>query len=153
MSKRRTKATDIRNPENYFNRFIALEVKRDKEQQKAYYNAFDSLDEVLDGGSKGVSSETLMHFATNRGGEDFDRYMSDTYPLAWLDVIENPTLAEAVKALSREDKWLLTLRFKYDLSQAETAEILQVVQSSVSRQENRLKKYFEEFFAKAHRNP
>ena len=153
MSKRRTEPEDIRNPENYFNRFIALEVERDKEQQKAYYEMFDSLEEMLAGGSEGVSGETLMLVATNLHDDEFERFAESTYSLAWIEMIENPTLAEAVKALSHEDKWLLTLRYKYGLSQTEIAEMLQVVQSSISRRENRLKKFFKDFFAKTHKKP
>lgn len=35
MSKRRTKAEEIKHPENYFNRYITLEIRKDKEKNKS----------------------------------------------------------------------------------------------------------------------
>ena len=36
MSRRRTKAEEIRNPEHYFNRYIACERKKEQEEDAEY---------------------------------------------------------------------------------------------------------------------
>ena len=38
MSRRRTKAEEIRNPEHYFNRYIACERKKEQEEDAEYYD-------------------------------------------------------------------------------------------------------------------
>ena len=35
MSRRKTKAEEIRNPEHYFNKYIAMEIRKDKEKDDA----------------------------------------------------------------------------------------------------------------------
>ena len=47
MSRRRTKAEDIRNPEHYFNRYIARERKKEQEEDTEYYNLHESLDSMI----------------------------------------------------------------------------------------------------------
>ena len=47
MSRRRTKAEEIRNPEHYFNRYVACERKKEQEEDAEYYNLHCSLDELL----------------------------------------------------------------------------------------------------------
>ena len=37
MSRRRTKAEEIRNPEHYFNRYIACERKKEQEENERQY--------------------------------------------------------------------------------------------------------------------
>lgn len=36
MSRRRTKAEEIRNPEHYFNRYVACERKKEQEEDAEY---------------------------------------------------------------------------------------------------------------------
>ena len=153
MSKRRTEPEAIRNPENYFNRFIALEVERDKEQQKAYYEMFDSLEEMLAGGSEGVSGESLMCFATNLHGDEFERCIEGTYSLDWIEMIENPRLYAAVKSLSHKDKWLLTLRYKYCLTQRDIAPLFNMSQAAICQRESSIKKLIQKFFENAYQKP
>ena len=43
MSRRRTKAEDIRNPEHYFKRYIACERKKEQEEDAEYYDLHESL--------------------------------------------------------------------------------------------------------------
>ena len=47
MSRRRTKAEEIRNPEHYFNRYIACERKKEQEEDTEYYNLHESLDSMI----------------------------------------------------------------------------------------------------------
>lgn len=153
MSKRRTEPEDIRNPENYFNKFIALEIERDREQQKAYYEMFDSLEEMLAGGSEGVSGENLMLLATNLQSDEFERCVEDTYSLDWVEMIENPRLYAAVKSLSDKDKWLLTLRYKYCLTQRDIAPLFNMSQAAISQRESMIKKLIKKFFENAYQKP
>ena len=149
MSRRKTKAEDIRNPERYFNRYMAKEAKKEQDTKNRYYSVFDSLDELLATNRIGNESKKLL--ATNVDGEDFERLLSDTNLLAWIDLIENPTLYAAANRLSQKDKIFLTLRYKYCLSQADLSGILRMSQASISRHEKSLKKYFQEFFEKAYK--
>ena len=48
MSKHKTKPEDIRDPDKYFNSFVATEVQRSKEATKDYYKMFDSLDQIVE---------------------------------------------------------------------------------------------------------
>ena len=47
MSRRKTKAEEIRNPEHYFNRYIARERKKEQEEDTEYYNLHESLDSMI----------------------------------------------------------------------------------------------------------
>ena len=149
MSRRKTKAEDIRNPERYFNRYMAKEAKKEQDTKNQYYSVFDSLDELL--ATNRIGNESNILLATNVEGEDFERLLSDTNLLAWIDLIENPTLYAAASRLSQKDKIFLTLRYKYCLSQADLSEILRMSQATISRREKSLKKYFQEFFEKAYK--
>ena len=48
MSRRRTKAEEIRNPEHYFNRYIACERKKEQEEDAEYYDLHESLDSMVE---------------------------------------------------------------------------------------------------------
>ena len=150
MSRRKTKAEEIRNPEHYFNKYIAMEIRKDKEKDDEYYEMFDSLEELTDSGRR-TSHEKLMLVAVNVDDGELEAALCESTLFGWIDYIENPTLHKAIRVLPDEDKFFLTLRFKNGLSQKETAEVMRVVQSSISRREKRLKKYFREIFEKTHR--
>ena len=152
MSRRKTKAKEIRNPEHYFNKYIAMEIRKDREKEDEYYERFDSL-EGLTGSNNELKHDKLMLLAVNVDGSELEAALAESTLFGWIDYIENPTLHKAIKKLPYEDKWLLTLRYKYCLSQTEIAEMFQLVQSSICRRERRLKKYFEEIFKKTHRKP
>ena len=53
MSRRRTKAEEIRNPEHYFNRYIACERKKEQEEDAEYYDLHESLDSMVERASTG----------------------------------------------------------------------------------------------------
>jgi len=145
MSRRIRKAEEIIKRENYFNRLMALEVQRDQKKQKEYNDMFDSLDEMLAGGSEGVSGKTHMLLATNLNGEEFEAGLCDVAPMAWIDWIENQKLYRAVSQLSDQQKKLLTYRFYFCLSQIETAELMGIAQQTVSRHESRIFKMIKKF--------
>lgn len=149
MSRRKTKAEDIRNPERYFNRYMAKEAKKEQDTKNRYYSVFDSLDELL--ATNRIGNESKILLATNAEGEDFERLLSDTNLLAWIDLIENPTLYTAVSSLPKKDKVFLTLRYKYVLSQTELSEILGVSQATISKRETALKNFFGNFLEKGYK--
>ena len=53
MSRRRTKAEEIRNPEHYFNRYVACERKKEQKEDAEYYNLHCSLDELSEQAAAG----------------------------------------------------------------------------------------------------
>ena len=56
MSKRRTRPEDIRNPERYFKRFMAIEYRKEKKAANRYQAMFDSLDELAEAELEGRRS-------------------------------------------------------------------------------------------------
>lgn len=148
MSRRKTKPEEIRNPEHYFNRYIAMEVQHDLNADAEYHRRCASLEELLTGDGEHTSHASLMLMAVNENDELFDQYISDRSFLGWIEVIENQTLYAAIKSLSVEDQTLLTYRFKLCLSQAQTAEFMQVPQTNISYRERRVKKIIRDFFEK-----
>ena len=148
MSRRKTKPDEIRNPEHYFNRYIAMEVQHDLNADAEYHKRCASLEELLIGDGEHTSHASLMLMAVNENDELFDQYISDRSFLGWIEVIENQTLYAAIKSLSVEDQTLLTYRFKLCLSQAQTAEFMQVPQTNISYRERRVKKIIRDFFEK-----
>lgn len=148
MSRRKTKPEEIRNPEHYFNRYIAMEVQHDLNADAEYHRRCASLEELLTGDGEHTSHASLMLIAVNENDELFDQYISDRSFLGWIEVIENQTLYAAIKSLSVEDQTLLTYRFKLCLPQAQTAEFMQVPQTNISYRERRVKKIIRDFFEK-----
>lgn len=72
MSRRKTKSEDIRNPEHYFNRYIAKERLKDQERQAEYDNFFCSLDEKLSLGDGKIGGRSQMLVAVNENGDDLE---------------------------------------------------------------------------------
>lgn len=138
MSKRRTKAEDIKNPEHYFNRYIAMEIRHDQEVQKAYNNRFDSLDELLTGGENGLSKTASKLLEANSGERDLEEMLCNTSLLAWIDYIDNPRLYEGVRSLTKNQQIFITLRFRFCYTQKEIADYFQVKQQSILNQEKRI---------------
>ena len=134
MSKRRTQAHEICNAEHYFNRYVAMEVQKDKTRQKAYDDFFCSLDEKM--------SEHVLPIqqamACNQDGTDLEAQLAAQGILSWIDYIESPALFHVVNQLTEQQQLLLTYRFRFCLSQRETANLLGCTQTSVLRCERRL---------------
>ena len=141
MSRRKTEPGDIRNPEHYFNRFIANEILRDQQEEQDYYAFFESLDELTE---RGYFSK--LQIDRNFSAPKAD--VSDGF-FSWIDQIENECLFEAVQKVSETDKIILTLRFQHLLTQRETADYLGVSQMTVSNHERSLKKFFRNFLKNA----
>lgn len=146
MPKRRTKPGDIRNPEHYFNCYIAREVLKDRERTAVYYEKNASLEELREGGNEGTKKGVSQNLATNTDGEELARCLSETSLFAWVDQIENPRLYQAVSNLPEQHIILLSLRYQLCYSQTETASTMGMTQQAVSKCEARLLKKFRDYF-------
>ena len=153
MSRRKTNPEDIRDPEHYFNRMVALESKRERIADSMYQEVNASLEAMLEGGNEGPSKESAMLLAVNADDSEYDRYIEETSFLGWIEAFKNPTLYAAVQALSQEDQQLLTYRFKECLTVRETAEIMGTTKSAVDRRTEKIKKFILDFFKKAGQTP
>ena len=147
MSRRKTKPEEIRNPEHYFNKYIAMEVKKDQETQQEYNDFFCSLDEKLEGGEAGQGKSAAMLLSVNVDNAELEHSLADSSLLAWIDYIENQLLHRAIKQLPREHQILLTLRYKLCLSQEQVGDMLGMTQQAVSASEKRFLKYFREILS------
>lgn len=134
MTKRRTSFCEICNPERYFNRYIAMEIRKDKLRQREYDNFFCSLESKL---SKHFSS-TQRSLAFNSDGIDLEKQIIARDLLSWIDYIESPALFHTLSQFTKQQQLLLTYRFHLCLSQRETARLLSCTQSTVQRCEKRL---------------
>lgn len=152
MSRRKTKPEEIRNPEHYFNRMIALEVKREQIATADYQEHCQSLEAMLEGGDEGPCRESAMLLATNTDGSEYDRYVETSSFLGWIETFKNPTLYDAVKTLPLEDQQILTYLFKECLTVREIAEVMNIPKSTVDRRSKKIKKIILEFFVKAGQN-
>jgi len=72
MSRRKTKQEEIRNPEHYFNRYMAKERLKDQEKQAAYDNFFCSLDEKLTLNDGKIGGRGQMMIAVNENDDDLE---------------------------------------------------------------------------------
>jgi DNA-directed RNA polymerase specialized sigma24 family protein len=116
MSRKRTRAQDIRNPEHYFNRYVALEVKHE-------------MLELYDRSQIEVSYEA--HFGECYAPDESMRCCCDELveqdlcaanSMDWIDYLDTPALAEAVKALTDRQKQILTMYAMQGLTTREIAE-------------------------------
>ena len=146
MSRRRTKAEEIRNPEHYFNRYIACERKREQAEDSKYYDLNESLESLIDRASTGYDRGSHRFFSVNLENEEIEDALSKRSILGWIDQIENPLLHKAVSGLPMEKKILLTLRYQYQKTQQEVAEIMHVQQQTVSKGERSVLKEIKKFF-------
>ena len=89
MSRRRTKAEEIRNPEHYFNRYIACERKKEQEEDAEYYDLHESLDSMVERASAGYDRSAYRHFSVNLENEEIEdalakrRMVSDCKTDSW----------------------------------------------------------------------
>lgn len=146
MSRHKTKAEEIRNPERYFNRYIAKEILQDQKKTYDYYQMFDSLDAKLAGGSEGISKKTQMLLETNFDGRALEHQIASSSKYGWIDLIDNPCLYNAIIHLTEKQKYLLTLRFHLCYTQDEAASEMGVSQQAINEQEQLLFKKIKKFF-------
>lgn len=151
MSKRRTRASDIKNPENYFNRYIALEVRKGIKKEQMYYEVSESLEKMFSGGG-GAKAKNQLLLAVNLNDEEYENYIVGSNFFGWIDMIENEDLLTAISQLSEKDKVFLTLRYQYCLSQLEIAKIIGVSQVATCRRESRIMKKLKKFFERGYKN-
>lgn len=146
MSKRRTNPEDIRNPEHYFNSYIAKEARREQEASVEYYSFFDSLTEAfphgLDAPGRGKQVRTVCCLEN----DPFEHEAAETYLLGWIDQIEDQRLYTAISGLTERQKILLSLRYQRCLSQKDVALVMGVTQQMISSMENRILKKIKKFF-------
>ena len=146
MSRRRTKAEDIRNPEHYFKRYIACERKKKQEEDAEYYDLHESLDSMVERASAGYDRSAYQLFSVNLENEEIEDALAKRNLLGWIDQIENPKLHKAVSSLSMEKKILLTLRYQYQKTQQEVSKIMHIGQQAVSKSERGILKEIKKFF-------
>lgn len=152
MSKRRTKAEEIKRPENYFNRYIALEIRKDKEKDIKYYDSICSLEKKIAGEDLGAKSKNQLLLAVNLDDAEFEKYIVESNDFGWIEMIENEALLTAISKLSERDKIFLTLRYQYCLSQLEVAKVMGIAQSTVSWRESQIIKKIKKFLERFDRN-
>ena len=73
-----------------------------------------------------------------------DEYVSEER-FGWIEEIENPKLAKAMKKLGVDEKELLTEWLVDNLTQEQMAKNFKVRQSTISKRIDALKKFFKEF--------
>lgn len=135
MSRKKTTKESIRNPEHYFNRFIALEIQRDKRKQTEISNMELSLEE------NSLNISITYQCATNTAHEDFDAITLGDARLAWIETIKDERLYNAMQQLDLEQKLILVMYFHDGHTQQEIAELLQVSQVNISK---RIMKIYEQ---------
>ena len=145
MARRRTKAEEIKNPENYFNKYVAKEIQKDLEKKKEYDAHHTSLEEKLEGGEYGPSRKMQMLFAINLDDEVIEQQIADRSMVGWFEIFENSVLYDAVMSLTDQQKEILTWRFERGLSQRETAKIMNLTQQSINIYEKRILKKIKKF--------
>ena len=146
MSRHRTKAEEIRNPEHYFNRYIACERKKEQEEDAEYYDLHESLDSMVERASTGYDRSAYRLFSVNLENEEIEDALAKRNLFGWIDQIENPQLHKAVSSLSTEKKILLTLRYQCQKTQQEVSKIMHIRQQAVSKSERGILKEIKKFF-------
>ena len=145
MSRRRTKPEEIRNPEHYFNRYIAKEVEHDRQEQDEYEKINKSFEAILLGEEPEISRRKLLRIVANE-----DEYLIPRHEHSsvenWLIDIENPALYKALIKLTECQQLILLYRYDYLLSQEDVAAILHISQQAVSKQERSAKKFWVNHF-------
>lgn len=138
MPRRKTKPEEIRNPANYFSKYITMENKRNEIDTAEYYRVNMSLESLIVGGEEGVGRAIRRCFVSNEGNSDFEKVLAEESFFGWIDLIDNPRLHKCVVNLPKNQLVLLTLRFQYCKSQSETAEMMGISQHTVSTNERRI---------------
>lgn len=153
MSRRKTKPEEIRKPENYFAKYIAMENRKEAVETAVYYQKNVSLEQMLTGGDEGVGKVIRSCFAFNKDHSEFEIALSELHFFGWIDMVENSDLHSCLKTLSNKQLTLLTLRFHVCKSQAETARILSVTQQAVSKLEKNTIKEIKRFLQEGCKKP
>lgn len=145
MSKRRTKVDKIRDPDKYFQKYMAYEKRKDNEVDQKYYDLLRSLSEFFVGGDGSTKNENRLILADNLNGEEFEKYISESSVFGWIEMIENEALFAAITQLTKRDKIILTLQYQYCLSQAEIAKVMGLSQSTLCWRKSQILKDLKKF--------
>ena len=110
MSRHKTRPEDIRNPDRYFKRLMAMEYRKEKKAAKWYHAMFASLDELVEAeaeGRKGVSERLAVD------SDIYAELANKKYNSAtdWINQINDFRLREAMQKLSCYQRNLIFLRF------------------------------------------
>lgn len=152
MSRRKTQPEDIRNPEHYFNKYIAKEVLHDSGQAAHYHEKHHSLEAILLGEDPLVSRKKLLSLTFSEEGYLLrDREYRSVKD--WLADIENQALFHALSSLNSRQQLILLYRYDYLLSQREVADLLHISQQAVSKLEQAAKKKIKKFLSKGCEKP
>ena len=116
------KSRIINNPEHYFNRYIACEVKSDRRKAQEHTAVECSLDEKLNAG------DHPFELIANRYGECFDN-VGD-----FLDHIENPKLHTALLSLTPYQLALVQMLFVKQMTHEEIAANTEFTRRYISMQ-------------------
>lgn len=143
MSRRKTKAENIKNPEHYFNSMIKKELERDKNKTAKYHTMFISYDEITDMDSIRMNRDILLQLVAKQGKE---LHSGEAPWLSWFESFENETLYFAVLRLTQRQQFILYRRFYLEYSQEQIGAFLNIPQQAVSSNMRtaikKIKKYF-----------
>ena len=153
MSRRKTNANDIQNPEHYFNRYIAMEVLHDQQSQLDYNARVVSYDEMISGGENSARKMLGERWIEESEERFFEEKLSATDMLAWIAYIENTQLHKAICTLHTDQKILITLRYRYCYTQSEVAEFFHIRQQNVSKRERAILKKIKKVLEKGCEKP
>lgn len=148
MTRRKTKPEEIRNPDHYFKKYIAMEIKHDQIETDEYHRMFLSTDAILEGGEDGVSRDRLLTLSINAKGELFEKTQPPQTSQEWIMQMQSRSLQQAMCELSHSQQDVLYYRYYHEKNQEVTATLLGISQQSVSRLEKRAKEKIRNFFAK-----
>lgn len=138
MPRPKTKAQDIRNPEHYFNRTIALEIKHDQIKRRKISQHECSLEEQME-----FAGFEAKYLSCSGEYEDLVEVLCDHDNLLWIESIKDPGLYEIVMSLSMEHKKILTMLVFEGLSQREIAQRLGVCQNAIFKKIKIIKSIFQ----------
>ena len=109
MSRHKTRPEDIRNPDRYFKRLMAMEYRKEKKAANRYHTMFASLDELAEAEAEGRIGIGKLLTADNIYAELVNEKCSSATD--WINQINDSRLREALQKLSIYQKNLIFLRF------------------------------------------
>ena len=140
MPRPRTKAEDIINPEHYFNRYIACEVKHDMAVRQIIDDNEVSLEEKMEYGS------FQLAVAVNTADELLCSIIADE-PDGWIELLESECLRSALYSLSERQREVVRLYHVEGFKMPEIAERLGLSTQTINIHLKRGMKKLKSFFA------
>ena len=147
MSRRKTRPEDIRNPEHYFNRYVALEVKHDQIRQGEIEDLEVSFEDHFEG-------DTLTQDnAVNAYGDMDELSACADGSFAWIDYLDTPALFEAVSAFTDRQKQILTLFAMQRMTTREIADKMGVSHVAIVQNIGTIRKKLEKVLGHPYQKP